>query len=198
MGALIALLSSCFNLRYTDYGRPFDFLKAKKINYHAHKVSKDTAAIFITKATTPDSITIYIAESNFTQVKKEEPKHKHVEEKTASQKKNQHSAVPETLDTIQVTTKLDPSTHEKTSHKNQFKSKSKNTVTFTPKGWWEDFWEGFWNFILKWLLIFLVFFVVLALVIWGIYLLITLIGGPIAGSVFLLIVCLLFYILLHT
>jgi len=30
MIAAIAVLSSCTNLRYTDYGKPFDFLKAKR------------------------------------------------------------------------------------------------------------------------------------------------------------------------
>ena len=50
-------LSSCVQLRYTDYGRPFDFLKSKNQHFVSHNSNKDTASINQTK-------TFTIAEEN--------------------------------------------------------------------------------------------------------------------------------------
>lgn len=189
---LAGFLSSCVQLRYTDYGRPLDFLKSKN-HYYKHATN------------TVDTANVYEFGQNY--------------DKHSIEQKSEEVFVSETIkidslpldqNSIDNITISDNSTYQVKliNHKplkiNDRKINTKplsthNTVKANIKnrgpGWWESFWKGFWNFVLKWLLIFLCFFILLALAIWGIYLLITLVAGSVAASIFLVIVLTLLYIL---
>jgi uncharacterized membrane protein YqaE (UPF0057 family) len=58
MIAAIAVLSSCTNLRYTDYGKPFDFLKAKRdVVKPQGKVEVETVQVENNKKSNDNTIT---------------------------------------------------------------------------------------------------------------------------------------------
>ena len=193
---ILSGLSSCVQLRYTDYGRPFDFLKSKN-QYHAtHNSNNDTASfnqakIFVVEDEFKEPVVINdqnsISDLNPSQVKQNEKTEPSAKEAPSTIKTNQNS----------VSTKQQNSTKKKNSSFDSSNTTGKNVKIRGP-GWWDNFWSGFWNFVLKWLLIFLCFFILLALIIWGIYLLLSLLAGPVAGAIFLVIVLTLFYILMET
>ena len=58
MIAAIAVLSSCTNLRYTDYGKPFDFLKAKRdVVKPQGKVEVETVQVENNKKSNDNNVT---------------------------------------------------------------------------------------------------------------------------------------------
>ncbi len=189
-------LSSCVQLRYTDYGRPFDFLKSKNQHFVSHNSNKDTASINQTK-------TFTIAEENSENIILNE------NDTISNLNPNQAQYIEKTAPSVKDTPSTEKTETNSVTRKQINKTKktipaivSSNTVGKNAKirgpGWWESFWSAIWNFLLKWLLIFLCFFILLALIIWGIYLLLSLLAGPVAGAIFLVIVLTLFYILMET
>lgn len=58
MIAAIAVLSSCTNLRYTDYGKPLDFLKAKRdVAKPQGKIEQETILVENTKKINENNVT---------------------------------------------------------------------------------------------------------------------------------------------
>jgi small-conductance mechanosensitive channel len=191
---LLLIVSSCVHLRYTDYGRPLDFLKSKN-NYQAKSIiKKDTASIYqnvnhvneIELSSSPltlkkDSLSVAFTNDTLEEIKFTLVEEKHTEAKNVTLQNT-------IFDKNKVTKRNNSRTQGNTSSE---------SINHRGPGWCDDFWSGFWNFVLKWLLIFICFFIILALIVWGIYLLISLLAGPIAAAIFLAIVLLLFYILLE-
>lgn len=182
---LTGLLSSCIQLRYTDYGRPLDFLKSKNQHYTKTIKSHDTSAIYI---------------SEYPEIKQKTKKIFSTNNLTKDSIVNKPSLKQLDIHSDNLTTQVE-ARHlpiEAPDQKNKLKRRKNPNIlknkTRGP-GWWDNFWSGFWNFVLKWLLIFIGIFILFALVIWGIYLLIGLLAGPIAASIFLAIVIVLLYIL---
>jgi hypothetical protein len=184
---LMLLLGSCINLRYTDYGKPFDFLKAKNQYVKTKKQSQDTAAVFreeLAQETVPISPleskpktikTITIAVENpeaFPLQEEELDAEKTITQKTPVEKPHQQ----------QTALELNASSNVVVSREQR------------PPGWWQDMWRSIWKFFLKWFLIILAALIVLALILWGIYALIAVLANPtVAGIVVACIVMIIWF-----
>ncbi|MCB9188641.1 MAG: hypothetical protein H6598_06130 [Flavobacteriales bacterium] len=187
-------MSSCISLRYTDYGRPFDFLKSKNQFYKSQKSTADTCNL-AKEEFDEDKGDVHVnvpeIESN---IETEELKITH--EKVAD-----ISSGYVKISDLPISNKSPGSTgvfEESLTILNTTNSNSRSNIqiranyTPWPPEWWTNMWSNFWKWVLKWLLILIAFLVVLALVIWGIYALIALIANPtVAGIVVFCIVMLL-------
>ena len=177
--------SSCVQLRYTDYGRPFDFLKSKNQHYKMSKTEIDTANI--AHSNINSTCEKKLAKSSDSVIKSPN---------LATDKFPLLSAteLKETLENSGLVNKFP--IHKKAQNilkvysGELISNGNRNAITINQ----DDFWGDFWSFVLKWLLIILAIIIAAALVIWGLYLLITLLAGPIAASIFLAIVILLLYL----
>jgi uncharacterized membrane protein YqaE (UPF0057 family) len=108
MIAALAVLSSCTNLRYTDYGRPTDFLKAKRdVVKPQGKVQLEQGIVMTTPASTKKEqsiattseevasteVLVVVAEENFKTVDADSKSMETVSSKTVSAKTKTTAAV---------------------------------------------------------------------------------------------------------
>lgn len=193
--ATTLLLSSCINLRYTNYGKPFDFLSAKNHNYKIKQTEKDTAAVCHKAITEEPNVPCEIAESNEVIVIAYHTETTDIIETGVSENSETPSEASNDLLSVKEEKKAPRFVHSK---KFSFvPGDVAVTVTPWPPEWWRNMWSNFWNWVLKWLLIIFIFLVVLALIIWGIYALISILAGPAVAGIVVCCIILLLYLLIE-
>jgi len=173
-------LSSCTNFRYTNYGKPFDFLKAKK--YH----SKTTISYDLSeesKPSTPKVINIHKIDTiSFAEEQKNTPcdsLQKDIKEiNTRNVKKEFRS--------INNTSKNRFLTYRGISE--PIKKLKNSTLENDVPEWLSNAMNAVWRFFLKWVLISILVLGLLILLIWGIYELVYLIGGSLVAAIVLILI----------
>lgn len=186
------------NLRYTDYGRPFDFLKAKNHAYSTKNTRVDTFNVYVPQFKNE----IIEITSSTDEV---EPS---FEMEAVNAEKAFEFNYSNSVDTSVIfqTDKTDHLSGQKFSDRDDlhFKNNITNNMLKTeiresswPPEWWTNMWSNLWKWVLKWLLIAIAFLVVLALVIWGIYALIALVANPTVAGIVVFCIVMLLYMLIE-
>lgn len=180
------------NLRYTDYGRPFDFLKAKN-TYHQLGVNEiDTATLYQPSEKGVDISFANEEELNIKDVSTGHPEVvllNEVLESTEEIGKEKANYCPKEASQVALKNKF--------SKVRPLVNSNRLKVRKWPPEWWTNMWSNFWNWVLKWLLILLAVCVVLALLIWGIYALISVIANPTVAGIVVFCIIMLFYMLIE-
>lgn len=185
-------LSSCVNLKYTDYGRPLDFLKAKNTYVRCGTSEIDTASLYCASKEQPlewcdslikDPKDAVETENKFAYVK--------IQEEEESILESKEEEISESIETL-VSGSLD-------YKRKRFRKlvNLSNHPTPWPPEWWTNMWSNFWNWVLKWVLIALAVLVVLALLLWGIYALISVLANPTVAGIVIFCIIMLFYLLIE-
>ncbi|CAG5087059.1 hypothetical protein [Parvicella tangerina] len=186
-GVLCIALGSCINLRYTDYGKPFDFLKAKNNFHKTSRVEQDTAAI-CTEVPVPTASAKEIIVGNPSPdfgCQNETLHGKHVvlcdslPSVTAYNAKVEHSKVqiePE-KSVVSVMNIASQNVDNQSFHTQEIMLRNE------PPQWWQNMWRAIWRFFLKWLLIALAATIVLVGLVVGITALALWIGGPVTAAI---------------
>ena len=203
LAVILLSFNSCISLRYTDYGKPFDFLTSKndtwKNRKHPSINSKDSLSKNELKSIVfkTDSIENYA--NNQDKVKKVDSstvqlttENLHQEKFINNEIKNNSSIQKVNKNTF-VCNKYSPL---KRNSVNQ--NTSKRTEFPWPKKWkeaWGNFWSGFWHFFFKWLLIGIAVLALIFLIIYGIYHLIALLGGTLAAAITIIVLLLVLWII---
>lgn len=193
--AFTLLLSSCINLRYTNYGKPFDFLSAKNHNYKIKYAEQDTAAVSNKTITEkPNAPGAQVEKSHEIIV----PDNSDIVDAGDNEITNNSRASFRESNNLPLADELQKTSRTAHSKKTTFISGDMAiTITPWPPEWWQNMWSNFWSWVLKWLLIILIFIVVLALVIWGIYALISVLAGPAVAGIVVCCIILLLYLLIE-
>ncbi len=177
---LIGVFSSCIQLRYTDYGRPFDFLKAKNQYHRTNNLEIDTATIAHEEpnSSSATQLDVVVETAELQEV--------------ASDSAFQQIFPDTTLDTflendqeiIALETDKNPTETRMQIATPQWKTDRlvfsiKKATNSTPPKWW----SGFWRFILKLFLFALLGLIALIGLTIGIYYFVSWIGGTIAAVI---------------
>lgn len=182
-------------MRYTNYGKPFDFLSAKNHNYKTKQAEKDTAAVCHKAIAEKPNVPGEIAEGNEVVVVADHSEMTDISDSRISENSEMSSEESNDLLSVKEAKKAHRFVHSK---KSSFAPRDMAvTVTPWPPEWWRNMWSNFWSWVLKWLLIILIFIVVLALVIWGIYALISVLAGPAVAGVVVCCIILFLYLLIE-
>ncbi len=194
------LFQSCISLRYTDYGKPFDFLKAKNdfvkrptsSNYPGIDSIQLNNVSFNSSSTIDSNYSaFYVPPSN---VDKEDS----IILIDENQVLHQDSLVsPSTITENSSIIKegLPFVRNNKTKPIVDGITKERNFPW--PDKWkesWRNFWSAVWRFFLKWLLIAVAILALMTLIIYGIYQLVALIGGTLAAAITIVVLLLLLLI----
>lgn len=193
-------LSSCFNWRYTSFGRPFDFLHAKHQGFSPKGTVQDSLPPTEMKLSEESDWMVQKDTSNVSN-KDQAVEFMEGEEKSVLLNVNPEEQVTH-AERDQVGGSLIKGSQpprfikKMVVQKGHFSSAGERAQDPRPwPDWWYNMWEAIWKFFLKWLLIALAVFIVLVAVLFGIYYLILWIGGVWAAAIvlFLLILALLVF-----
>lgn len=172
-------INSCISLRYTDYGRPFDFLKSKNAFVYHRSDIKDTANIYVSQKGERND-TIDLKESviidpvflNLTTISIEKPEFSEISDQVSG-KTDENSKQGGKIER-KFSKRMG---HNKFSH--LLLDTHPNILNFKDSPWPDWFVKAcsaIWKFFLKWVLIAIAAFIVIVGLIFGIYYLLGLIG----------------------
>lgn len=194
------LFQSCISLRYTDYGKPFDFLKAKNdfVKRHGSSSYSGIDSIQLNDVSFNSSSTIdsnysafYMPPSNVDKedsiilIDEDQVLHQDSLANPSTITEN-NSIIKEGIPFVR-NNKTQPIVDGITEKRNfPWPDKWKES--------WRNFWSAVWRFFLKWLLIAVAILALIALIIYGIYLLAALIGGTLAAAITIVVLLLLLLI----
>lgn len=187
-------LTSCLNLRYTDYGKPFDFLTAKKNVYKTSVSQLDTAEVYVHNEA---AVSSQLNQINGDVINSEENiavegmfdsqpiilSYEVMEEKTISDSfeiAEDHSVLKNEKIIIPQQRNL------KQHHKSAI---SQNN----PPEWWSNMWKGFFKILLLGILMAIAAVVLIYAIILGVTALALWIGGPTVAA----IVCIVLFIVIQ-
>jgi uncharacterized membrane protein YraQ (UPF0718 family) len=194
------LFQSCISLRYTDYGKPFDFLKAKN-DFVKRQASSPISYLDTIQTSDLVSYSVNSTDSNYSAIYKP-ISNNDLEESTIQGVENQVLVQDSLIKPSKLTENslilrdgLPFVKNKKTQPIVEGITEKKNFPW--PDKWkesWRNFWSAVWRFFLKWLLIAVAILALIALIIYGIYLLVALIGGTLAAAITIVVLLLLLLI----
>lgn len=192
-------INSCISLKYTDYGRPFDFLRSKNTFVRNRSEFKDTANIYVSQKgerndtiDLKDSVIIDPVFLNLTSLSIEEPEFPEISDQVSAktiEKSKEGGKIERKFSKI-----MD---YKKFSH--LLPDSYPNILKYKDSPWPDWFVKAcntIWKFFLKWVLIAIAAFIVIVGLIFGIYYLLGLIGP--AWVAFIVVVIIILALLIFT